>query len=104
MNEAEFAKKVGEMKCEATAFHKTGKSSEEVIRFLRDNGCSQGLSFVVLPSILGCDRGEAKRLIFFSPTWADMRESNEKLQATLEDAFKSELDKPTIGTHGAKEK
>jgi hypothetical protein len=82
-----------QIKEQAIAFFKAGKSQEEILKFLRQSGCSQGLSMFLLPSIFNCNMAEAKRLIFFSETWADTRKATEQLHNKIEEVFPDSLTK-----------
>ncbi|WP_110520114.1 hypothetical protein [Herpetosiphon llansteffanensis] len=44
---------------------------EDILGFLRKEGCSKPNSMIVLLDCLGCGLGEAKRLTHFSQTWSD---------------------------------
>ncbi len=59
-----------------------GKSSEEIIGFLKACGWSQGLTSVVLGGI-GVE--DAKSAVIESVHWGDVRESNRELQGAIAD-------------------
>jgi ribosomal protein L7/L12 len=61
-----------------------GQNHEEIIRFLRDQGCSKVRSIGILAELLRVGLGEAKRIVHESRAWADVRERDELLHATLE--------------------
>ncbi len=73
------------IKQDAATLFDGGKSPEDIMKFLRESGCSQGLSMFLLPQVIKCTMAEAKRLVFFSPTWADQRSSTEQLHDKIED-------------------
>lgn len=79
---------------EASELLKSGKQSEDILRFLRERGCSKTLTIVVLPSIFGCDSREAKRIVHFSETWADTKESDEQFHENVERAVLQDKPKP----------
>jgi hypothetical protein len=53
---------------------------------LRANGASIVECIIAVRSVRGHDLAEAKRVVHFSPAWADMRAQNEQLHAELEAA------------------
>jgi ribosomal protein L7/L12 len=75
------------IKNEASALLKAGKSKEEIVVFLRQSGCTKGISVMLLPSILNCDLVEAKKIVHFSKAWADQKETDEKLQRQFEESL-----------------
>jgi hypothetical protein len=77
------------IKKEALALLKSGKP-EDVIKFLRQSGCSKALSVGMLSSILACNSHEAKRMVHFSETWADARQSDEQFHAEIERIIKKQ--------------
>jgi hypothetical protein len=77
------------IKKEALALLKNGKP-EDVIKYLRQSGCSKALSVGMLSSILACDSNEAKRMVHFSETWADVRQPDEQFHAEVERIIKKQ--------------
>jgi hypothetical protein len=66
--------------------HDAGNSIEDLIKYLRDEGCSKIDSMSILISGCGIGLGEAKRVIHFSPTWSDRKETDDAFHATVEEA------------------
>jgi ribosomal protein L7/L12 len=62
-----------------------GKSQDEIILFLRTQGCSKVESIAVLANSLGIGLGQAKKVVHLSVVWADTRERDEKIQTSLEE-------------------
>ncbi len=56
---------------------------EDILGFLRKEGCSQYHSVVVLLDCLGCRLGEAKRLTLLSQTWSDYLKPHQAIIDTL---------------------
>ena len=61
-----------------------GATTEKVIAYLREQGCSKTLSIVIIADVYGYDMANAKRKVHFGQTWADTRESDEKWQKHLD--------------------
>ena len=61
-----------------------GASLDAALGELRTSGASIMESIVTVRSVRGCDLKEAKRLVHFSPAWADVREQNEKFHEEIE--------------------
>lgn len=62
---------------------------EAILAFLRRNGCPKSSSMIVLMDILGCSLGEARDRTHVSPTWADVRERDERVSKAFCDALES---------------
>lgn len=74
---------------ECEALIAQGRNEEEVITFLRDQGCSKLESIAVLKSAMGVDLNHAKRLVHFSQAWKDKRDEHDKFHEDLETALKN---------------
>ena len=61
-------------------------SLDAALGTLRANGASIVECIISVRSVRGCDLAEAKRVVHFSPAWADVRAQNEEFQAELEAA------------------
>ena len=48
-----------------------GKTSEEIIAFLREQGCSKGESVPIVVNVFGIELDEAKETVYFSKAWLD---------------------------------
>ncbi|QPF93286.1 hypothetical protein [Bradyrhizobium commune] len=53
-------------------------AGDELIAYLRAEGCHKIESIAVLREVLNVNLGEAKRLVHCSPTWADVRQRDDK--------------------------
>ena len=62
---------------------------EAILAFLRRNGCPKPSSMIVLMDILGCSLGEARDRTHVSPTWADVRERDERVIEEFFDVLES---------------
>ena len=58
-------------------------SADELIAYLRAEGCHKIESIAVLREALNLNLGDAKRLVHCSPTWADVRERDDELHDQL---------------------
>jgi len=76
--------------------HEEGTDTEEILRFLRESKCSKGASLGVMHRALGLRPNEAKRLVHLSRTWADRRESDEKVENLFFDLLDEIADKIVI--------
>lgn len=63
-----------------------GGSAEDIVRLLRDQGCSKVHSMKALVELGLADLGDAKRIVHGSPTWADVREQHDEFQRKLEES------------------
>ena len=59
-------------------------NTEEILSYLRKNGCSKTKSMAILAKTKDIDLGKAKELVHFSQTWRDMRDGDEKLHEAIE--------------------
>lgn len=66
-----------------------GCDLEEILSFLRQNGCSKVYSIRMLTKLKGINLQEAKRIVHFSKTWEDVREEDEEFH----DRIQREIDK-----------
>ena len=63
-----------------------GEEVEAIVGYLRTSGCSKIDSIAVLNGTYGIGLAEAKKIVHFSPTWADTRASDEKFHESIADA------------------
>jgi hypothetical protein len=70
-------------KCQS--LHAEGKSQDEIVSFLRAQGCSKVESIAILAKALGIGLGKAKEVVHLSATWADTRGRDERFQSSLEE-------------------
>lgn len=61
-------------------------TEEELIAYLRAEGCGKIDSIAVLREVLNIDLGEAKRLVHCSPTWADTQQRDDEFHDRLIEA------------------
>jgi hypothetical protein len=78
-------KKLASLTIKCQSLSAEGKSQNEIVSFLRVNGCSKVDSIAILAKAFGVDLGKAKEVVHLSPAWADIRERDEKFQSSLED-------------------
>jgi ribosomal protein L7/L12 len=71
-------------KCQS--LHAEGKSQDEIVSFLRAQGCSKVESIAILAKALGIGLGKAKDVVHFSGAWADTRKRDERFQSSLEES------------------
>ena len=64
-----------------------GDDVQAVIGYLRTSGCSKIDSIAVLNATYGIGLAEAKKIVHFSPTWADTRASDENFHESIEGAL-----------------
>jgi hypothetical protein len=69
-----------------------GKTTDEALVELRAAGASIMACIVAVREFRRCDIGEAKKLVHFSPAWADQREFQDHLHAELEQAAQETAD------------
>lgn len=60
-----------------------GQHAEEIIAFLRAEGCEKTKTVGILADALGIGLVRAKELVHFSATWADFRAKDEKFHEML---------------------
>ena len=75
-------------KCESMLSE--GKSVEDILAFLRQNGCSRTDSIKVVMTLEGKTLRQAKEIVHFSKTWEDAREDTEAFHNSLADSLKEE--------------
>jgi hypothetical protein len=75
---------VSECRSQKTA----GKTDEQLVSLLRARGCSKVESIAVLARAVGIPLGNAKEIVHFSETWADVRERDDSFHVSLEATFK----------------
>ena len=61
-----------------------GKSNDDLVAFLRTQGCSKVESMAIVARACGVGLGEAKEIVHLSKAWADTRERDERFQQSLE--------------------
>lgn len=60
-----------------------GKNTEEILHFLRSQGCCKVTSIAVLAKTLAVGLGQAKEMVHTSQTWADVRARDDQFHASL---------------------
>jgi hypothetical protein len=60
-----------------------GKNPEDVLQFLRAEGCSKVTSIAILAKALAVGLGQAKEMVHTSRTWADVRERDDQFHASI---------------------
>ena len=60
---------------------------EDLMSYLRDEGCNKIDTIVILLDVLGVSLGDAKRLVHLSSTWRDVREQDDALHEKIVDAL-----------------
>lgn len=60
-----------------------GKDTENILAFLRENGCSKIKSFVILKKLYKIPLDEAEDLVHLSKTWQDAYECDAENQRIL---------------------
>jgi hypothetical protein len=63
-----------------------GEDVETMVGYLRTSGCSKIDSIAVLNGTYGIGLAEAKKIVHFSPTWADTRASDDNFHESIADA------------------
>ena len=61
-----------------------GLSNEDIVKFLRAQGCSKVKSIAIIAKLLAVGLGEAKEIVHTSGTWADVRGRDDRFHASLE--------------------
>jgi hypothetical protein len=64
-----------------------GDDVEAIIGYLRASGCSKIDSIAVLVRTYGIGLAGAKKVVHFSPTWADTRVSDDNFHESIADAM-----------------
>jgi ribosomal protein L7/L12 len=67
-----------------------GEEVEATIEYLRSSGCTKIDSIAVLKGTYGIGLAEAKKVVHFSPAWADTKDSDEKFHEDIVDALTKE--------------
>jgi hypothetical protein len=65
-----------------------GQDIEDVLRFLRSEGCTIIDSIKLTKLLTGMSLGAAKELVHTSQAWRDRREANDRFHDVLEDVAK----------------
>ena len=73
-----------------------GRHAEEVMAFLRAEGCGKTKTIAVMADALGIGLAKAKELVHFSATWADVREKDETFHEMLARTDKSAPDSDSL--------
>jgi len=60
-----------------------GKNPEDILHFLRAEGCSKVTSIAILAKALEVGLGQAKEMVHTSRTWADVRERDDQFHASV---------------------
>jgi ribosomal protein L7/L12 len=68
-----------------------GATEEDMIVYLRAQGCYKLDAVVVLREVFGLGLGEAKALVHLSPTWQDAREKDDAFHETFVSALEGEF-------------
>ena len=68
------------------ALYETGTDVETILMELRKAGCSPIQSMWVICQIQQISLEDAKRTVHFSKAWADMRDTHNRLHASLEES------------------
>lgn len=76
----------------ASKKRREGCSLEEVLASLRSAGATMVESLKVVREVEGVRLGRAKEIIDSSATWADMRESNERIRSLAVEALEDSED------------
>ena len=64
-----------------------GATMEELIAMLRESGCMKMESIKMMRTVTGMSLREAKAAVHLSETWADVRESHDRIHDQLCDAL-----------------
>ena len=67
-----------------------GEDMEAIIGYLRTSGCWKTDSIAVLNGTYGIGLAEAKKIVHFSPTWADTRVSDDNFHESIADILTKE--------------
>jgi hypothetical protein len=76
---------------ECRALRARGFSDEDLMIFLRAEGCSKIDSIVVLREVLNLNLAEGKALVHLSKAWGDVRERDDTFHEALIDVVNEEL-------------
>jgi len=72
---------------ECRKLNDSGADLEDILTYLRNEGCSKIDSIVVLHEVLGISLGDAKGLVHCSSTWRDVREQDDAFHDQLIEAL-----------------
>jgi ribosomal protein L7/L12 len=61
-----------------------GASDEDIISFLRSEGCSKVESIVVIAKLLAVGLDRAKEIVHTSKAWEDVRKQDDRFHASLD--------------------
>lgn len=73
-----------------------GQATDDILTFLRSQGASKTDSIAVFHRALSMGLDEAKRVVHFSPVWADIKERDERFWDEL-GADDEAKPTPTVG-------
>src|SRR4051794_10235057 len=76
-----------------------GLTLDSALQELRSEGASIIESIAATRRVRGCDLGEAKRLVHFSPVWADIAKQAEAMWASLEEEL-NKIPEPSASPNG----
>ncbi len=68
-------------------FSEKSEDIEDILTFLRQEGCSKSQSIIILKKIKNIDLDKAKELVHFSKTWQDMCQMDEDFHQHLHEVF-----------------
>ena len=69
-----------------------GKTKEEIIAFLRNQGCSKVESIAVIVRAFGLALSDAKHMVHVSHAWSDVRLRDDDFHQKLEEGFQEQGD------------
>jgi ribosomal protein L7/L12 len=72
---------------ECTKLKESDVGVEDMMSYLRNEGCNKIDTMVVLLEVLGINLGEAKHLVHLSSTWRDVKERDDAFHDKLIDAL-----------------
>jgi len=61
-----------------------GKTNEDIVAFLRAQGCSKVESMTIVARAFGLGLNEAKEIVHLSQAWSDVRSRDDRFHQTLE--------------------
>lgn len=79
---------------ESRRMYDTGRSTEDILAWLREQGATKVESIRLLIELAGVANEEAKMIVHWSDTWRDTREADEELQASVEESARLLLKSP----------
>lgn len=83
-------REIGSLRQPVGEMLRLGKSIDQVLEFLRSEGCSKIDSMWLLEDVAGMPGVDAKKAVHFSPVWAEVRTRDENFHDALEDELKRE--------------